>query len=144
MVERTGAVAGCGTLSVFGVAVGAEGIAGTVRVRDGLEAGVPSLAGGLEDEQAALVVLGDARVRPALLEGPQQGDLEPVGGQLLGDAVPPFDDGDGLGAVRGEVEVIELRGVIEPVGVDVDEPRSVPERGVLCLLYTSPSPRDRG
>ena len=50
--------------------------------------------------------------------------------RLLGDPVPPLDHGDRLLQRGVEVEVVELRGASEPVGVDVDEVRSAHERGV--------------
>ncbi len=56
--------------------------------------------------------------------------LEPVGGQRLGQALAPLDHGHGEVEVGVEVEVVELRGAAEPVGVDVHELRPVAERGM--------------
>ena len=48
-------------------------------------------------------------------------DLQPRLGEVLGHPLAPLDDGDG--AVEGgvEVEVVELGGAAEAVGVDVHE-----------------------
>jgi hypothetical protein len=59
-----------------------------------------------------------------------QRDLEPVGGQRLGQTLAPLDHGHGEVEVGVEVEVVELGCPAEPVGVHVHELRSVAERGM--------------
>ena len=50
--------------------------------------------------------------------------------QVLGEAVAPLDDRDAVVDVGVEVEVVELEGAAEPVGVDVHQGRATDERGV--------------
>src|SRR4051794_10888175 len=51
----------------------------------------------------------------------QQVDLEPVVPGLLDEAAAPLDDGDAGGCAGVEVEVVQLAGSAQPVGVDVHQ-----------------------
>ena len=57
----------------------------------------------------------------ALIIGPVDAHGEAVRGKVLDLALPPFDDGDTVGEGRVEVEVIEIDGAAESVGIDVNE-----------------------
>src|SRR3954449_2058308 len=51
----------------------------------------------------------------------QQVDLEPVVPGLLDQAAAPLDDGDAGGCAGVQVEVVQLAGPAQPVGVDVHQ-----------------------
>lgn len=53
-----------------------------------------------------------------------QRDLQAVLGQVLGHTPPPLDDDDAALQVGVQVEVVQLDGAAQPVGVDVDEIRA--------------------
>ena len=77
-----------------------------------------------------------ARVQVGVLVGVGQGaddpDLQPRLGQPLGDPLSPLDDGDRLVERGVEIEVVELVGAAEPVGVDVHQRRAAGHRRVLA------------
>ena len=134
----------------FGLALATVLRAGDVLVLTGdLGAGKTTLTQGLGE---GLGVRGPitsptfviARVHPSLVGGPalvhvdayrlggavELDDLESVGAQLLSHPVTPFDD-DNRGVEIGvEIEVVQLDGAAEPIGIDVDQRRASDQRRV--------------
>ena len=102
---------------------------------------------GLVEPGASLLVATDARRRevywaryewtgaePRLLDGPHVGRAaelpEPVLAQLLDEPGPPLDHRHGVDEGGVEVEVVELQGRPEAVGVDMDQGRAADKRGM--------------
>ena len=100
-------------------------VAGSGR-RGAAETGSCRRSGSGEVGQPAVTEPGQAQ-RPGLVGAGRQLDLEVGVGQPLGDAVPPLHDGDAVGDVGVEVEVVELESAAEPVCVDVHQRRAAHE-----------------
>ncbi len=66
--------------------------------------------------------------------------VEPAVAELLGETVAPLDDRDGVVGGRVEVDVVDLGGIAEPVGVDVHQRRTADQR----RMRTGDDERRRG
>ena len=65
---------------------------------------------------------------PDVVGRPVQAHLDPAPGEHLGQSLAPLDDGDGLVEVGVEIEVVELGGAVQAIGVDVHQGRATVER----------------